>query len=106
LHLAQPTVSVQLKKLSEALGVPLIEWRDRRLHLTASGRELHAVCVELIGLFGRLEGQLAALRQPPPEPAGGDACQIIGGRCDNGPFLPEGRWQQPRFRASTTRPRT
>ena len=36
LHLAQPTVSLQLKKLSEALEVQLFEQRGRRLHLTGA----------------------------------------------------------------------
>src|SRR6187431_3110555 len=33
LHLAQPTVSLQLKKLADTLDVTLFEQRGRRLHL-------------------------------------------------------------------------
>src|SRR6185369_1985434 len=47
LHLAQPTVSLQLKKLSESLGVPLIEFRGRTLRLTAAGTILQDLCAEL-----------------------------------------------------------
>jgi DNA-binding transcriptional LysR family regulator len=62
LHLAQPTVSTQLRKLSDNLGIGLIEWRGRELHLTAAGRELQASCAELVELFGSIDGRLAAHR--------------------------------------------
>ena len=65
LHLAQPTVSTQLRKLSDALGMALIEWRGRELHLTPAGRELHACCGELLDLFGSMERRLAAHRGSP-----------------------------------------
>jgi LysR family transcriptional regulator, low CO2-responsive transcriptional regulator len=66
LHLAQPTVSTQLAKLSDALGVPLIEWRRRELCVTPAGCALYAACGELASLFGRIEGRLALLRCPSP----------------------------------------
>lgn len=64
LHLAQPTVSTQLRKLSDALGLTLLEPRGRQLALTAAGRELRAACEELIALLARAETRLAALRDP------------------------------------------
>lgn len=64
LHLAQPTVSTQLAKLSDALGVPLIEWHRREMRLTPAGCVLYAACGELASLFGRIEGRLAPLRTP------------------------------------------
>jgi LysR family transcriptional regulator, low CO2-responsive transcriptional regulator len=64
LHLAQPTVSVQLKKLAEALGVRLLEPRGRELQLTPAGQALREVCEELIGCFARAEERLAAWRVP------------------------------------------
>jgi DNA-binding transcriptional LysR family regulator len=67
LHLAQPTVSVQLKKLAETLDVRLFEPRGRELQLTSAGQALRQVCEELIGCFGRAEEQLAAWRAPGPE---------------------------------------
>lgn len=36
-HVSQPTLSAQLKKLEEFLGVPLIERQPRRIALTAAG---------------------------------------------------------------------
>ena len=67
LHLAQPTVSVQLKKLAEALGVRLLEPRGRELQLTPAGQALREVCEELIGCFARAEERLAAWRAPSTE---------------------------------------
>jgi DNA-binding transcriptional LysR family regulator len=62
LHLAQPTVSAQIKKLSEALGVPLFEQVGKRMHPTEAGRCLQAACVEVLGTFSRLDETLGRLR--------------------------------------------
>ena len=40
LYMAQPTVSVQIKKLTETVGLPLFEQVGKRVHLTEAGREL------------------------------------------------------------------
>ena len=40
LHMAQPTASVQMKKLAETIGVPLFEQVGKRLYLTDAGRRL------------------------------------------------------------------
>lgn len=53
LHLAQPTVSAQIRKLSEVVGLPLFEQVGRRVQLTEPGRRLQSACE---GLFGALEG--------------------------------------------------
>jgi DNA-binding transcriptional LysR family regulator len=62
LHLAQPTVSMQLKKLAAALGVVLFEQRGRRLHLTAAGHALRETSLELTALLARAEERLAPWR--------------------------------------------
>jgi len=67
LHLAQPTVSTQLKKLAQSLDVALFEQHGRGLALTPAGRELREVCAELFGLFARAEARLAPWRSPRPE---------------------------------------
>jgi DNA-binding transcriptional LysR family regulator len=64
LHLAQPTVSTQLKKLSGTLDLTLFEQRGRTLQLTSAGRELQTACEDLFGLIERTEERLAALRAP------------------------------------------
>jgi DNA-binding transcriptional LysR family regulator len=67
LHLAQPTVSLQLKKLADALEVRLFEQRGRRLHLTGAGRALYETCTEMIGCLARAEEKLAPWRRPKNE---------------------------------------
>ncbi|NWF39045.1 LysR family transcriptional regulator [Mariprofundus sp. NF] len=42
LHLTQPTVSMQIKKLSESLGTPLIEQVGRHVQPTFAGKEVYA----------------------------------------------------------------
>ena len=62
LHMAQPTASVQMKKLSETVGVPLFEQVGKRLYLTEAGRRLHESCRELFRTFESFETSLGALR--------------------------------------------
>ncbi|TQV84588.1 LysR family transcriptional regulator [Aliikangiella coralliicola] len=61
LHLAQPSVSIQLKKLSDNLDVPLLEQIGRKLFLTDAGRELYKSSLEIFDSVGRLESRLASL---------------------------------------------
>src|SRR5262245_11030354 len=67
LHLAQPTVSLQLKKLSETLGVRLFEQRGRRLHVSGAGRALQDCCRELADCLLRADAKLEAWRAPQSE---------------------------------------
>jgi DNA-binding transcriptional LysR family regulator len=67
LHLAQPTVSLQLKKLAEALEVTLFEQRGRNLYLTGAGHALRETCAELIQCLAQADARLAAWRQPKQE---------------------------------------
>ena len=67
LHLAQPTVSLQLKKLSAALAVQLFEQRGRRLHLTGAGRALQEGCRDLTDCLLRADAKLDAWRAPRSE---------------------------------------
>jgi LysR family transcriptional regulator, low CO2-responsive transcriptional regulator len=67
LHLAQPTVSLQIKKLAETLEVTLFEQKGRALHLTAAGHSLHESCGELIHCLVRTDSKLDAWRRPAPE---------------------------------------
>ena len=67
LHLAQPTVSTQIKKLSDCLGLALFQQRGRGLEPTPAGGELLAACEELTALLERTEARLAALRAPQAE---------------------------------------
>lgn len=65
LSLAQPTVSCLLRKLSESVGEPLFEMRNRRFELTLAGREVRGLCHDLIEGFDRFDRRLAG-RGPEP----------------------------------------
>jgi DNA-binding transcriptional LysR family regulator len=62
LHLTQPTVSMQLKKLSEAIGMPLYERTGRSREFTDAGLALVATAREVLDSFARLDTQLSDLR--------------------------------------------
>ncbi len=44
LFLTQPTVSMQVKKLTDAIGLPLFEQIGKKIYLTDAGRELQQTC--------------------------------------------------------------
>jgi DNA-binding transcriptional LysR family regulator len=67
LHLAQPTVSMQLKKLSSALDLTLFEPDGRGIRLTAAGEELRGACAELVRMFANIDQRLEPFRQREPE---------------------------------------
>ncbi len=52
LFLTQPTVSIQMKQLTKAVGLPLFEQVGKRLFLTDTGRALLATCQDI---FERLD---------------------------------------------------
>ncbi|MBB3232591.1 LysR family transcriptional regulator [Halomonas stenophila] len=62
LHLTQPTVSQQLKRLREAVGEPLLETRQGRLEPTEAGLELYRASREVLGRFDDFADYLDALR--------------------------------------------
>ncbi len=51
-HLSQPAVSIQVKKLEEQVGMPLFERMGKRVYLTPAGEELHEACR---AIFERLD---------------------------------------------------
>lgn len=51
LHLTQPTVSLQLKRLAEAVGEPLFEQNEGRMALTHVGQELYGAACDVLGRF-------------------------------------------------------
>ena len=67
LHLAQPTVSLQLKKLAATLELTLFEQQGRRLRLTGAGHALLETCDELIHCLARADTKLAAFRRAKAE---------------------------------------
>jgi len=82
LYLAQPTVSMQLKKLAATLEVRLFEQRGRCLQLTAGGEALRESCLEVFAVLRRADDNLAGFRS-----------------YNSQPVVEDGEW-----RANTTRP--
>ena len=62
LFLAQPTVSVQIKKLTETIGLPLFEQVGKRVHLTEPGRHLFAACRQIFHALSNLEDTFSDIR--------------------------------------------
>ena len=62
LHLTQPTVSMQLKKLSEAIGLPLYQNVGRQLLFTDAGKATVKTAREILDSCNHLDMQLSALK--------------------------------------------
>lgn len=62
LHLTQPAVSIQIKQLSETIGLPLFEQIGRDIRLTAAGEELQATVRALDDEWARFESAIGALQ--------------------------------------------
>ncbi|BAU49997.1 LysR family transcriptional regulator [Sulfurifustis variabilis] len=62
LYLTQPTVSMQIKKLSDAVGLPLFEHVGKKVYLTDAGRALHAFAREIFDHFARFEMTIADMK--------------------------------------------
>ena len=62
LHLAQPTVSMQVKQLGQAVGLPLFEQIGKRIHLTDAGRRVQSTCSEIFDAWAGLEMQVADIK--------------------------------------------
>ncbi len=59
LFLAQPTISLQMKKLVETIGLPLFEKMGKAIRPTGAGEDLYAACRDLFRTFEDLEAQIA-----------------------------------------------
>jgi LysR family transcriptional regulator, low CO2-responsive transcriptional regulator len=62
LHLSPPTLSLQVKQLSETVGQPLFEQLGKKIFLTAAGRTLAEACQDIEARMDRLNEDLAALQ--------------------------------------------
>jgi DNA-binding transcriptional LysR family regulator len=63
IHVAQPALSYQIKRLERVLGVVLFEREPRGVSLTAAGAELHEHAVTALRAYDSFLDQAAALRQ-------------------------------------------
>jgi DNA-binding transcriptional LysR family regulator len=62
LHLTQPAVSMQVRLLEDAAGLPLVEQLGRRIHLTDAGRELLPYAAGIADLLREAEDAMKALQ--------------------------------------------
>jgi DNA-binding transcriptional LysR family regulator len=62
LFLTQPTVSMQIKKLGEAVGTPLLEQIGRRIQPTQAGQETYRAAQDILHALADLEVRLADLK--------------------------------------------
>jgi DNA-binding transcriptional LysR family regulator len=62
LHLAQPTVSGLIKRLTETVGLSLFEQVGTRIFLTEPGRRLHRSCEALFRTFAEAEETFEGFR--------------------------------------------
>jgi DNA-binding transcriptional LysR family regulator len=62
LHLSPPTLSLQVKQLSETVGQPLFEQLGKKIYLTAAGKTLAEACEDVEARMERLGEDLAALQ--------------------------------------------
>ncbi|OGB12889.1 MAG: LysR family transcriptional regulator [Burkholderiales bacterium RIFCSPHIGHO2_12_FULL_67_38] len=62
LHLSPPTLSLQVKQLSETVGQPLFEQLGKKIFLTAAGQTLADACHDIETRMERLSEDLAALQ--------------------------------------------
>ena len=80
LHIAQPTASVQIRKLTETVGLPLFEQVGRRVYLTDAGQRLYAGCNEVFRAFSGLEEALNGMRAV-------ESGQLRLGACSTGKYF-------------------
>ncbi|MGD8590598.1 MAG: LysR substrate-binding domain-containing protein, partial [Chromatiales bacterium] len=62
LFLTQPTVSMQIKKLADSMGLPLFEHVGRNVRPTEAGLELYQSCRRIFESLANLEMKLADLK--------------------------------------------
>jgi len=62
LHLTQPTVSIQLKKLSDAISMPLYNQINKKMVFTDAGLEVVKTATEVLDSFSQLDMALSDMR--------------------------------------------
>lgn len=62
LHMAQPTVSTHIRKLTETIGLPLFEQIGKRIFLTDAGQLLQHTCSDIFNSVETMEEKFENLR--------------------------------------------
>ena len=62
LHLTQPAVSIQLKRLEEQVGLPLFEQVGKKIFPTVAGKTLYQASCDILGRVSELKNSVEALK--------------------------------------------
>lgn len=65
LFITQSTVSIQLKQLSDTLGIALIEQVGKKLYLTKAGEALLVRCKDMLAILREVEQDIAGFKDGP-----------------------------------------
>lgn len=61
-HITQPTASMQLKEISDSVGIPLYEVISKRVHLTDAGRDLAKTARAIVDEWAAFEQKMDATK--------------------------------------------
>lgn len=61
LHLTQPAVSIQIKRLEESIGLPMIEKMGKKLYLTEAGKELFSATKDVLERLRVLDEDMSGM---------------------------------------------
>jgi len=62
LFLTQPTLSMQMKKLTDTIGIPLYDQIGKKIHLTEAGKELLATSKSVFNSFSEFEMKILNMK--------------------------------------------
>ena len=62
LHLSQPAVSIQIKRLEEQVGMPLFDTVGKKIFTTAAGKAMYAACTDILGRAAELKDTVEELK--------------------------------------------
>ncbi len=62
MHLTQPAVSIQLKRLEDQVGLPLLENVGKKIFPTTAGKTMHAAALDILGRVSELQCEVESLK--------------------------------------------
>lgn len=62
LHLSQPAVHIQVKRLEESMGLPLIEQSGKKLLLTHAGEEVYEAALDVLNRLQSMTSRLSDMK--------------------------------------------
>lgn len=62
IHLTQPAVSIQLKRLEEQVGLPLLENVGKKIFPTAAGKSMFGAATDILNRVAELKGEVESLK--------------------------------------------